>query len=162
MHGAVTLRLASRDDIACLAAWDEDPVVRACSGEADMGDWADELAMPWQEVLIGEEDGRPVGVVVVLDPAAEPDRYWGEIDETVRAIDIWIGHADDRSRGIGQILMQAAAARCFADPQVTAILIDPLESNIAARRFYARLGYVDLGGRRFGADLCRVMRLDRP
>ena len=61
-------------------------------------------------------------------------------------------------------MMQAAITRCFADPTVTAIVIDPLASNTAAIRFYRRLGFVEVERRRFhgdGGDVCLVMRLDR-
>lgn len=57
--------------------------------------------------------------------------------------------------------MNLALERCFADDEVTAVLIDPLESNTAARRFYERVGFVKVGPRRFGEDDCMVYRLER-
>jgi aminoglycoside 6'-N-acetyltransferase len=57
--------------------------------------------------------------------------------------------------------MRLAIARCFAPPEVTAILIDPLASNTRARHFYERLGFVAVGPRRFGTDDCVVYRLER-
>ena len=39
-------------------------------------------------------------------------------------------------------MMRLAHERCFADPTVTAIVIDPLASNTRAIAFYHRLGYV--------------------
>ena len=44
---------------------------------------------------------------------------------------------------------------------VTAVLIDPLERNVDARRFYRRMGFVDVGPRRFGSDDCMVMCIAR-
>jgi len=45
--------------------------------------------------------------------------------------------------------------------RVTAILIDTLASNVRAIAFYARLGFVPVERRWFGADDCLVMRLAR-
>ena len=44
---------------------------------------------------------------------------------------------------------------------MTAVLIDPLESNVRARRFYERIGFEQVGPRRFGEDDCMVYRLGR-
>jgi aminoglycoside 6'-N-acetyltransferase len=94
-----------------------------------------------------------------IDPAREETHYWGDCEENLRAIDLWIGEAGDLGKGYGTQMMRLAIERCFADPKVTAILIDPLESNVRARRFYERLGFVALGPRRFGTDDCVVYRL---
>jgi len=58
-------------------------------------------------------------------------------------------------------MMQLALARCFADPLVTAVLIDPLANNTRAHRFYERLGFQFVESRRFGDDECFVYRLNR-
>lgn len=55
-------------------------------------------------------------------------------------IDIWIGPADYLNKGYDTQTMRLARTRCFADRSVTAVLIDPIESNKAAIRFY-RLGF---------------------
>lgn len=166
----VTLRPARLEDAPLLERWDADADVIAASGvEAEEGpDWRDEdwraeiaAAPPWREILIAEEDGRPVGVIVDIDPAAEETHYWGDCGTGLRAFDIWIGAAADRGRGIGAAMMRLAAARAFADPAVSAIVIDPLLSNTQALRFYRRLGFKEVGERWFGADHCLVMRLDR-
>lgn len=158
------LRPATLADLPTLRAWDEDPVVAASGGEDDDFDWAGEIprAVPWREILIAEVDGRAIGVVVVIDPAAEETHYWGDCGPGLRALDIWIGDAADRGRGWGTALMRLVIDRCFADPAVTAILLDPLEENRDAHRFYERLGFVAVERRRFGADDCVVYRLERP
>jgi len=79
----------------------------------------------------------------------------------LRAIDIWIGEETDLGKGYGTQIMQLALARCFADPTVTAVLIDPLASNTRAHRFYKRLGFQFVDRRRFGKDDCCVYRLKR-
>lgn len=57
--------------------------------------------------------------------------------------------------------MQLVLERCFSDPSVMAVLIDPLASNTRAHRFYERLGFEFVEHRRFGADDCCVYRLAR-
>ena len=54
--------------------------------------------------------------------------------------------------------MQLALKRCFADPLVTAVLVEPLASNTHAHRFYERLGFQFVEQRRFGNDECFVYR----
>jgi aminoglycoside 6'-N-acetyltransferase len=58
-------------------------------------------------------------------------------------------------------MMALALARCFDDPSVSAVLIDPLASNTRAHRFYQRIGFRFLERRRFGDDECFVYRLER-
>jgi len=57
--------------------------------------------------------------------------------------------------------MQLAFEHIFADPAMTAIIIDPLASNSRAHRFYERLGFRPVERRMFDEDDCLVMRLDR-
>jgi aminoglycoside 6'-N-acetyltransferase len=158
----VRLRPAAPADLALLRHWDEQPHVLA-SDPNDDWDWEVELARSpvWRGQLVGEVDGRPVGFVQIIDPAAEETHYWGDVPPNLRAVDIWIGDAGDLNRGYGTALMRLAIARCFAPPEVTAILIDPLASNTAAHRFYERLGFRFVERRRFGEDDCSVYRLDR-
>lgn len=156
------LRAATLADLPLLRRWDEKPHVRA-SDPNDDWDWEVELgrAPPWREQLIAEEKGRPIGFLQILDPALEESHYWGAVPENLRAIDIWIGEEADLGRGYGTEMMRLALARCFADPQVEAVLLDPLASNIRAHRFYERLGFRFVERRRFGEDDCFVYRLGR-
>lgn len=159
----VRLRPATLADAPLLRQWDDDPDVVA-SDPHDDWHWEEELAeVPdWREPMIAELDGRPIGFLDIIDPAREPSRYWGDVPPGLRAIDIWIGTAADRGRGHGTEMMRQAIARCFAPPEVTAILIDPLASNVRAIRFYERLGFRPVERRWFGEDDCLVMRLERP
>lgn len=159
----ITLRTATLDDIPMLRRWDEEPDVVASDPNDDWC-WETELAHtpPWREQLVAELDGRPIGFVQIIDPAEEESHYWGDIEPHLRAIDIWIGEADARGLGHGSEIMRQAIARCFAAPDVTAIVIDPLARNDRAIRFYARLGFRVVGPRRFNDDDCLVMRLERP
>jgi aminoglycoside 6'-N-acetyltransferase len=157
------LRPALISDLPVLRSWDEQPHVLAARGKDDPVDWETELArrVDWGELLIAEIDGRPVGILQIIDPAREDSHYWGDIEEDLRAIDIWIGAEADLGRGFGTRMMRLGIERCFADPRVEAVLVDPLAANTRAHRFYERLGFRRIGPRRFGQDDCIVYRLDR-
>ena len=159
---SLQFRKATIDDLCLLRHWDEQPHVVA-SNPNEVWGWEEDLAQDpeWREQLIAELDGRPIGVVQIIDPYLEETHYWGDCPPNLRAIDIWIGEADLLNQGHGTRMMRLALERCFAPPQVTAVLIDPLESNRAARRFYERLGFGFVERRRFGSDDCAVYRLDR-
>ena len=161
-RGAVTLRPATPADAAVLRRWDADPAIRAAVIDADWG-WEQELKRhpPWREWLIAEADGRPVGFLQIIDPENEESRYWGCMDAGHRAIDIWIGEPDARNRGYGAQMMSLAVERCFADPTVHTLLVDPLAANTRAHRFYERLGFEFVVERAFGDHRCRVYRLTR-
>lgn len=163
---SITLRKATLEDVPLIEKWDDEPDVVFCTGaelEPDDWVWSREVVrdVTWQEILIAEENGRPIGVVQICDPHVEPTHYWGEIEPNLRAIDIWLGDAADRGRGLGAQVMKLAIDRCFAPPEVTAIVIDPLVANVRAIKFYERMGFVFIGERWFGPDHCHVMRLER-
>jgi aminoglycoside 6'-N-acetyltransferase len=157
------LRPMTPADIALLEYWDAKPHVAAAGGDGDWFDWQVELAQnpPWREMLIAEIDGRPVGALQIIDAAEEESHYWGDIGPGFRAIDIWIGEEADLGRGFGSEMMRLAIERCFADARTSAIVIDPLQSNTRAHRFYERCGFKRVGPRRFGPDDCIVYRIDR-
>ncbi|MGE0597175.1 MAG: GNAT family N-acetyltransferase [Hyphomonadaceae bacterium] len=170
--GAVLrIRVATPADIPALERWDREPSVIACAtddSEAEKAfidaDWAEEIAAnsDFTCYYIAELDGRPIGAMQVIDPHLESTHYWGEIEPNLRAIDIWIGDAADRNKGHGAAMMRAVIGRCFAEPNVAAIIIDPLNSNTEAHRFYQRLGFKPIGRRLFnGEDDCLVHRLER-
>lgn len=161
--GRLVLRAATPADAPLLRRWDEEPHVIASDPETDW-QWEDELQVnpDWREQLVAELEGRPIGFVQIIDPAREETRYWGEVPENLRAVDIWIGEPDCLGQGYGTRMMRLALDRCFADPRVSAVLIDPLAANTRAHRFYERLGFRFVERRRFGPDDCFVYRLERP
>jgi aminoglycoside 6'-N-acetyltransferase len=158
----ITLRPATLADAPVLRLWDEDPDVLG-SDPNDEWNWDLELARTpqWREQLIAELDGRPIGLIQIIDPLEEETHYWGDCEPNLRAIDIWIGEAQDRGRGYGTAMMVAALQRCFAQPEVKAVIIDPLVSNTRAIVFYQRLGFRPVEQRRFNDDDCWVHRMDR-
>ena len=155
------LRPANLTDLERLRHWDEQPHVIA-SDPNDDWEWEIELGRTpdWREQMIAEIEGRPIGFVQIIDPAREESHYWGDIPANLRAIDIWIGEATELGKGYGTKMMQLALARCFADPEVTAVLVDPLASNTRAHRFYERLGFRQVDRQQFGEDDCFVYRLE--
>jgi aminoglycoside 6'-N-acetyltransferase len=157
------LRKATPADLNLLRHWDTKAHVIAATGEDEPYDWASELPrdVPWREFLIAELDGVAIGIVQIIDPANEETHYWGDIEKDLRAIDIWIGEESDLGRGYGTQMMGLALDRCFAEPAVKSVLIDPLASNVRAHRFYERLGFVAVERRTFGSDDCIVYRLAR-
>lgn len=158
----ITLREASIEDLSLLKHWDQ----QQHNIDADPNDdweWETELLRrpPWREQLVAELDGRPLGFLQIIDPLEEETHYWGAISPNRRAIDIWIGEAEDLGKGHGTIMMKLALERCFAEEKVEAVLIDPLISNERACRFYEKIGFTFLERRRFGEDDCYVYQLDR-
>lgn len=160
---SIKLRPANIGDLALLRHWDEQPHVLASDPNDDWG-WETELEKTpeWREQLIAELDDRPIGFIEIIDPFRDEEHYWGaDVEPNLRAIDIWIGEADDLNKGYGSAMMKLALERCFAAPETAAVIIDPLASNVAAHRFYQRLGFKFVGRRQFGADDCFVYRLER-
>jgi aminoglycoside 6'-N-acetyltransferase len=161
----ISLRPATLADLDLLRHWDAQPHIIAAKNSADVEDWGWETELarnpPWREQLIAEFDGRPIGFVQIIDPALEDSHYWGEIAENLCAIDIWLGQASDLGKGYGTHIMQRVLARCFANANVTATLIDPLASNTRAHRFYERIGFRFVERRRFGDDECLVYQIRR-
>lgn len=156
------IRTATSADAALLRRSDEQPHVLAADPHDD-GGWEIEVGRSpdWREQWIAEVDGRPIGFIQIIDPAREESHYWGDVAADLRAIDIWIRDEADLGRGHGTEMMQRALARCFAEPAVTAVLIDPLADNTRAHRFYEPLGFRPVERRRFGDDECLVHRLVR-
>lgn len=158
----IQLRPATIADLDLLRHWDEQPHVLE-SDPNDDWEWETELLRhpDWREQLVAELDGRPIGFVQIIDPAREETHYWGDVPDNLRAIDIWIGEMEDTGKGYGSEMMRLALRRCFANPVVEAVLIDPLASNTAAHRFYERLGFRFAERRQFGEDDTFVYRLER-
>jgi aminoglycoside 6'-N-acetyltransferase len=158
----IILRKATLADVELLEHWDEQQHVWESDPNDDWA-WSTELAKTpaWREMLIAELGGRPIGFIQIIDPLLEESHYWGDVPANLRAIDIWIGAHDDLGRGYGTVMMRLALERCFGNDHVTAVIIDPLESNTRARRFYERLGFRFMEHRRFGDDHCAVYKITR-
>ncbi|OEK01259.1 GNAT family N-acetyltransferase [Roseivirga sp. 4D4] len=158
----ITFRTATIEDLDILLHWDQQQHVIDADPDDDW-DWANELRRypAWREQLLVELDGRPLGFLQIIDPYLEDTHYWGDVDQNLRAIDIWIGEADDLGKGYGTEMMRQAIERCFASPKVTGILIDPLVTNVKAIRFYERMGFEFVEHRDFDSSHCAVYKLQK-
>ena len=160
----LTFRRASTDDVMLLDVMSNAPHVFPSLGTDQPWDWPREVEASWQEVWIIDlsATSKPIGVVVVLEAAADPSGYWGEVSPGTYAIDIWISDASQLRKGYGTVMMKHAIDRCFHVHNAHTILIDPLAKNEGAIAFYQHLGFEVIGPRTFGADECIVLRLRRP
>lgn len=170
MNTSIVLRSATLADVHLFERWERQPHVISATTDDPAAEkafedayWPDELAAQDEhnQYLIAELDNRPIGAMQMIDPHQESTHYWGEIQPNLRALDIWIGEPDCLGKGYGETMMHLAFQLCFADPAVTAIVIDPLASNARAHKFYQRLGFKPVGRRRFGDDDCLVHQLIR-
>ena len=159
---AVVLRDARPADRELLETWQARPHVVVAGAGGDW-QWRRELEChpAWREQLIAELGDRAIGFVQIIDPALEDSHYWGNVENNLRAIDIWIGEETMLGRGHGSEMMRQALERCFADPAVQAVLVDPLATNERAHAFYRRFGFEFTVARRFDNDDCYVFRLER-
>ena len=168
----IRLRNATIQDLDLIVHWDEKPHLTDPNvmGDEDYNDWNWEVELKrtdlsWRFQLIAElsSNGKPIGVVQVLDPLEEETHYWGEdCHPNLRALDIWIGEEEYLGQGYGSQMMNLALEEyCFSDPLVEAALVDPMAENPRAHQFYQRIGFVPEGIRYFGPDKCLVHRLTR-
>lgn len=158
----IRLRNATIEDVSILKLWDKQQHVIASDPDDDWN-WDYELSRTpaWRQQLIAELEGRPVGFIQIINPAQEETHYWGDIPEGYRAIDIWIGSKEDLGKGYGTEMMRQALTKCFQDPEVKKVLIDPLASNLRAIKFYERIGFRFIENRRFGDSDCKVYSFNR-
>lgn len=156
----IQFRYANIHDLPLLQHWDKQPH-NIASDPNDDWNWEEELPRypTWRKQLIAELKGRPIGFVQIIDPLQEETKYWGDVPANMRAIDIWIGEASDLGKGYGTIMMQLVIDICFSEQDVTAIIIDPIETNARAIKFYESLGFRFLEKRTFGEDVCAVYKL---
>lgn len=156
------LRKATISDSALLRHWDKQPHIIAAKGNED---WQWETEMPrnpeWRQQFIAEVNNHPIGFLQIIDAHEEETHYWGEVPKGFSAIDIWIGDIDYIGKGYGSQMMQQAIDRCFADPAVHAILVDPFANNKLAHKFYEKCGFEFAEQREFDGEKCFVFKLKR-
>lgn len=158
----IRLRDATRQDISLLRYWDEQPHKKEADPLSDW-QWESEVGrlLPWRKQLIAELNGRPIGYVEILRCSLDEEQYWGSVPETWMAIDIWLGDREDIGKGFGTLVLQRALEMCFEDHLIETVVVDPIETNARARRFYEKNGFVFVEKRTFGNDHCAVYRISR-
>ena len=159
---SLTVRKAEPKDVPLLRYWDEQPHVKASDPDEDW-EWETELGIDrvWREQFITQWNGIDVGFLQLMNPSLDETRYWGDAPSNVRAIDIWIGEAENLNQGIGKHMMSWAIKRCFDENGVDCIWIDPLESNKGAIRFYQRLGFRFVENKTLSGDFCAIHHLSK-
>ncbi len=162
MNSKLSLRQADINDLPLLKYWDEQDHI-LLSESSDNWAWETDLLEepPWREQLIAELQSRPLGFLQIIDPAMETTHYWDDIGPYHRAVDLWIGDAKDLGQGYGTQMMLLTLARCFNQPNVTTVWVDPLAKNHRAHRFYEKLRFEFVEDRIFGKDHCKVYRISR-
>jgi aminoglycoside 6'-N-acetyltransferase len=158
----IKLRPATINDLELVKYWDTKQHVIDCDPD-DEWNWEIELIRntEWREQLVAELNGEPIGFLQIIDPFLEETHYWGDVQPNKRAIDIWIGEENNLNKGYGTTMMELAIQRCFQNPAIDGILIDPLKSNSNAHRFYERLGFEFIEERIFNEDACYIYELKR-
>jgi aminoglycoside 6'-N-acetyltransferase len=158
----IQLRPATIADLTTLQYWDTQQHVIDAAPDDDWN-WEEELLRTpaWRAFLMAELDEVPIGFIQIIDPFEEETHYWGKVEKNKRALDIWIGEASNLNKGYGTIMMKLAIERCFSNPEVNGILIDPLKTNTKAHRFYERLGFKFVEERTFDGSDCYVYELKR-
>ena len=126
-------------------------------------DWVEQLRnkVDWRQQYIAEYGGKAIAFVQIYDPYEEDEGIWDIVTPKLRVINVWIGEAGNLNKGLGTLIMQLAIKRAFEDPNVYALLVDPLISNKKAQRFYARLGFKFLESRNVNGERCYVFRMRR-
>jgi len=158
----IQLRTATINDLDLVKYWDTKQHVIDCDPDEEWN-WKKELKRnpAWREQLIAELNGKPIGFIQIIDPLLEETHYWGQVKPNKKAIDIWIGEEEHLNIGYGTKMMELAINRCFTDKSINGILIDPLKSNVKARRFYEKLGFEFIEEREFDGTNCVVYELKR-
>jgi GNAT superfamily N-acetyltransferase len=100
--------------------------------------WTERLARPAanQHVLVAD-DGEPIGFACAY--GCDDEQFGTQLDN------LHVRH-DRHGGGVGARLIAAVAAWCAATHPGTGLYLWVVDRNAAARRFYDRLGGVDVGG----------------
>lgn len=107
--------------------------------------------------------GRPIGYIQSYIAMGSGEGWWtDERDPGVRGIDQFIGESDALGRGLGTAMVRAFVGRLFADPAVTAVIVDPDPRNHRAIRCYRRAGFQPQGETDTPDGPALLMRIDRP
>jgi aminoglycoside 6'-N-acetyltransferase len=79
----IELRPATIEDLELLRYWDTKQHVIDCDPDSDWN-WEVELNRnpEWREQLIAVLQGKPIGMIQIIDPFLEETHYWGSIKKT--------------------------------------------------------------------------------
>ena len=79
----IRLRVATIEDSPMLKKWADDVGLWTPNDEDGSFDWDYEIPrkVDWRELLVAEQDGRPIGFIQITDAAVEESHYWGEVEK---------------------------------------------------------------------------------
>jgi aminoglycoside 6'-N-acetyltransferase len=168
-HPAAPMRLrpATPGDLALLRRWDAEPHLAGTGGDAAFNDWDWEVGLGRTPFLarVADRRGRRGAPRSAFSRSSTRPRRRRTTGATAGREPARDRHLDRRAdaigRGHGRRMMEEALRRCFADPAVTAVLVDPMADNTRAHRFYEALGFAFAERRSFGPDDCFVYILER-
>ena len=136
----VSLRPIAEGDLPDLLRWRQDPEVAEFWDEAPADldecrrEFFDTDVNPvWRFVI--EWQGRGVGHIQYHHPYADTDYLW------TAGIDIFIGEAEARNRGVGTEAVRTMIAYLFEVKRVHRVTIDPEVANGRAIRSYQKAGF---------------------
>ena len=127
--------------------------------DADVRRWWSKDAGPFQKIvdkyaprIAGKEPTRgyiiahadkPIGYIQEYRIGDNPE--WArvvQIDEAAAGVDLFIGEADFRDRGLGAALLREFLRQVvFARPGVASCIIGPEHTNVRALRSYEKAGF---------------------
>lgn len=156
------LREATMDDLETLIWWHQQSHI-VDAGPGKDYKWEREINRhpDWRKQYMAIENDEPVGFVQICDPYEEDTGRWENMPHRLRAIDVWIGEPENLSKGYGTKIMLLAMAEAFSDPEVHALLVDPLISNKKAQRFYARFGFKFVETKKIYGESCYILKIRR-
>ena len=96
-------------------------------------------------VWIAELGGRPIAYLQDYRVHDWPGHHFSFLPPDSRGMDIFIGEAELLGQGHGTAIVSRHVEALFAQG-VPAMGIDPHPDNTAARRAYAKAGFVEVGG----------------
>jgi aminoglycoside 6'-N-acetyltransferase len=133
-------------DLALAERWLETPEVLRW-----WGDPAEQLALLKQDLdepamrqWIVEHRARPFAYVQAYEAHAWPQPHLRPLPVGAHVVDAFIGEPAMLACGHGGAFLRLFA-RMLVDEGASAVVIDPSEQNVRARRAYARAGFVEVG-----------------
>ncbi|MBI3155698.1 MAG: GNAT family N-acetyltransferase [Burkholderiales bacterium] len=144
---SVGLRDFTTADLPLVARWLRDDRARSAWGDPDANlCMLREPACSGQWRAIVEAGGRAVGLMLWQNPTREELDLagLGDIPTSVIDIDILIGEAGARGRGLGPAAIGLVAEAVLADPAVPLLIACASVDNRASQRAFAKAGFVAL------------------
>ena len=136
-HQNLTIRSATINDAALLAAWWNDGAVMAHAGfpkgiGTTVSQVIDQIKRYTDEdqCLIIELDGTPIG-----------EMSYGKEGDGIAGIGIKICNPEHQEKGYGKILLSMLISSLFDDFGYTKIILDTNLNNMRAQHVYERLGF---------------------